>query len=617
MPDKVRIYQLAKDLGIETKQMLSILDDMGVAYKSHSSTLDEDVADTVRQLVESERGGAAAGKRAAPEPAPKAAARPASEAAGSATATATRASSPAPAATAAPATRKADAVATAEVPLRAPVVTVMGHVDHGKTTLLDYVRHTKVAEGEAGGITQHIGAYQAETEGGIVTFLDTPGHEAFTSIRQRGTNATDIAVIVVAADDSIMPQTREAIAHAKAAGVPIIVAINKCDLAQANPEKVKRDLMQVELVAEDFGGDTIVVEISAKTGQGVDDLLEMISLVAEVEELRASPDGPAKAVVIESVLDKRAGVLATVLVQEGTLHVADYIVSGEAWAKVRRLTDYTGASIDAAGPSVPAQVLGFSSQPTAGDPVTAVADEQTAKRIASQRRAAREEREREAIGRKGLTLADLYGKPTTKTINLILRADAQGSLEAIKGVLAREAEATDEVELEIMLAVVGAPTESDLLLAGTADATVIAFGVNPPGSVKKAAERQGVSIKSYRIIYDLIEDVQRMIRGQIEPEYEERVIGHAEVRAVIHVPRSGNIAGSYVTDGVIRRGSKARVTRGGREVYKGSVAQLRRFKDDVREVASGFECGINLQNYDNVQEGDVIEAYEMVEVVSA
>jgi translation initiation factor IF-2 len=602
MSDKVRIYQLAKDLGIETREMLSILDEMGVEYKSHSSTLEHEVADTVRQLVAADDGDAQA--PAKPAASGAAAAKGAGAAASGATATVAR-----------PKVEAKEAAAS-DAPVRAPVVTVMGHVDHGKTTLLDYIRHTKVAEGEAGGITQHIGAYQAETKGGIVTFLDTPGHEAFTSIRQRGTNATDIAVIVVAADDSIMPQTREAIAHAKAAKVPIIVAINKCDLPQADPEKVKRDLMQVELVPEDFGGDTIVVEISAKSGAGVDDLLEMISLVAEVEELRAAPDGHARGLVIESVLDKQAGVLATVLVQEGTLRVADYIVSGEAWAKIRRLTDYTGTAVVEAGPSVPVQILGFSEQPNAGDPIEAVADEQTAKQLSEGRREERKDAERESIGRKGLTLADLFGKPTRKVINLIVRADAQGSLEAIKGVLAREAETTEEVDLELMLAEVGAPTESDLLLASTADATVITFGVTPPGSVKKSAERQKVAIKSYKIIYELIEDVQRMIRGQIEPEFEERVIGHAEVRAVIRVPRSGNIAGSYVTDGAIRRGSKARLTRGGKEVYKGSIAQLRRFKDDVREVASGFECGIHLQNYDNVQEGDVIEAYEMVEVTS-
>ncbi len=582
MADKVRIYQLARDLEIETKQLMAMLDDMGVTYKSHASTLEGDVADTIRQLVSEETGAAAlAAPTAAAEPA---AAKPA---------------------------------AAAALPLRAPVVTVMGHVDHGKTSLLDHIRKTKVAEREAGGITQHIGAYQAQTPNGLVTFLDTPGHAAFTAIRQRGANATDIAVIVVAADDSIMPQTREAIAHAKAAKVPLVVAINKIDLPQADPDKVMRDLMQVELIPEAFGGDTIVVPLSAITGQGVDDLLEMLSLVAEVEDLRADPNAPARGVVIESVLDKRAGVLATILVQEGTLHVGDYLVCGEVWGKVRRLTDHTGAIISEAGPSVPAQVLGFSHLPHAGEEVVHAPDEASAKHLTSQRQSDREDDERAAIGRKGLTLADLFGKPKTKTIHLLLRADTQGSLEAIKGVLAQAAEDVPEVELDLMLAEVGSPTESDLLLASTADATILSFGVTAPGSVLKVAERQKVPMKSYRIIYDLIEEVERMIKGQIEPTFEERVLGQAEVRMVIKVPRSGNIAGSYVTNGLIRRGAKARLKRAGREVYKGSIAQLRRFKEDVREVTTGFECGINLQNYDNVQEGDIIEAYEMVEVAAA
>lgn len=573
MSEKIRIYQLAKDLDIETKEMLEHLDEMGVEYKSHSSTIDAETADTVRQLVADTKANQEVEQAQAQAQA-----------------------------------------AYAALPQRAPVVTVMGHVDHGKTTLLDTLRKTRVAEKEAGGITQHVGAYQVETSRGLVTFLDTPGHEAFTSIRQRGANATDIAVIVIAADDSIMPQTREAIAHAKAAGVPIIVAINKVDLPQANVDKVKQDLMQVDLMPEDYGGETITVPISAKEGDGLDDLLEMISLVAEFEDLRADSEGPAKGVVIESILDKQAGVLATVLIQEGTLRVTDYLVSGEAWAKVRRLTDYANKPIKEAGPSMPVQILGFSDQPLAGDKIVAVADEQTAKDLVAARTTKREDADKETIGRKGVTLADLFGKQKTVTINLILRADTQGSLEAIKGVLAKEAETTDEVDLNIMLDAVGAPTESDLLLASTADAAVISFGVTPPGSVKKAAERQGITLKNYRIIYDLIEDVQRMIRGQIEPEYEEKVIGHAEVRAIIKVPKAGNIAGSYVTDGVVRRNAKARLLRGGKEVYKGSVSQLRRFKDDVREVASGFECGINLQNYDNAQEGDIVECYEMVEV---
>jgi translation initiation factor IF-2 len=591
MAEKVRIYQLAKELDLESKEMLAILDDMGVDYKSHSSSLDQETADAVRQLA-AEGGG---NGEVANEP----------EAAADAEVE--------PEASEAPVAEIA-APAAADAPLRAPVVTVMGHVDHGKTSLLDTIRKTAVAEREAGGITQHIGAYQAETEHGTITFLDTPGHEAFTSIRQRGANATDIAIIVVAADDSIMPQTREAIAHAKAAHVPIIVAINKIDLPRANAEKVKQDLMQVELIPEAFGGDTIVVEISAMTGQGVPDLMEMISLVAEVEDLRATPEGPAKGVVIESILDKRAGVLATVLVQEGNLRVGDSIVSGEAWARVRRLTDYAGKQLDVAGPSVPVQVLGFSDQPSAGDTVQAVENDAVARELASERGDAREVADREAIGRTGITLADLYGKPNTKTINLLLRADTQGSLEAIKGVLLRESEATEEVDIEIMQALVGSPTESDLLLASTAEASVMSFGVTAPGSVKKAAQRLGVPLKNYKIIYNLIEDVQRMVRGQIEPEFEEQIIGHAEIRQVIRVPRSGNIAGSYVTDGAIRRGAKARLTRDGKEVYKGSIAQLRRFKDDVREVSQGFECGINLQNYENFQEGDIIEAYEMVEV---
>jgi len=627
MSDKVRIYQLARDLGVENSELLAALDDLGVEYKSVSSTIDTETADTVKQLLQPGQAAEPAaapktarsapattakksGKPAAEKPAPE---KPAAEKPPPEKPVAKKTPAEKPA-TGKPAAKAAKPAPGSELPLRAPVVTVMGHVDHGKTSLLDAIRKTHVADREAGGITQHIGAYQAETSHGVITFLDTPGHEAFTTIRQRGANATDIAVIVVAADDSIMPQTREAVAHAKAAGVPIVVAINKVDLPQANPDKVKQDLMQVGLVPEAFGGDTITVELSAKTGEGVEDLLEMLSLVAEVEDLRADPNGPAKGVIIESVLDKRAGVLATVLVQEGTLRVAEYLVSGEVWAKVRRLTDYTGANISEAGPSVPVQVLGFSEQPVAGAIIEGAKSEAEAKEITQRRIGERIDAADESISRKGLTLADLFGKPKTKTIHLLLRADTQGSLEALRGVLLRESDATEEVDIEIMLAEVGAATESDLLLAGTADASILTFGVNAPGSVIKSAERQGIPLKNYTIIYELIEDVQRMVRGQIEPETEERTLGRAEVRQVIHVPRSGNVAGSYVLDGVIRRGAKARVSRAGKEVYKGSIAGLRRFKDDVREVTTGFECGVTLQNYENIQEGDIIEAYEMVEV---
>ncbi len=582
---KVRIYELAKSLNIESKELMAILDDMGVEYKSHASSLDEETAETVKQLVQEDSPTK-----------PQTSEKPRSKK------TKTKAA-------------KTEAKSeTKDIPLRAPVVSVMGHVDHGKTSLLDYIRKAKVASGEAGGITQHIGAYQTNTSHGKITFIDTPGHEAFTSIRQRGANATDIAIIVVAADDSIMPQTREAIAHAKAANIPIIVAINKIDLPQANPDKVKQDLMQVELVPEDFGGETIVVPISAQTGKGIDELLEMLSLVAEMEDLRADPDKAAKAIIVESVRDKQAGILVTAIIQEGTIKVGDYIVSGESWAKIRALISPDGKRIKEAGPSYPVQIMGFSTQPSAGDIIEAVGNEKEAKLLCESRITAREEKAIEDKVQKTLTLEDLFGKKDTTTVNIILRADTQGSLEAIKGVLAKEAAAAKDVELNIMLAAVGAPSESDLLLAGTGDAQVLAFGVNPTGAVKKEAKRLGIPLKSYKIIYKLIEDVQRLIRGQSEPEYEEKVIGHAEIRQVIKVPRTGNIAGSYITDGIIKRGAKARLMRKGKEVYKGSIAQLRRFKDDVRELGTGFECGINLDNYDAFREGDIIEAYELVEV---
>ena len=601
MSERVRIYQLAKELDVESKVVLEALDSLGIEYKSHASTLDAETAEHVRDLTLQDLAKQTTGKdpkKASTEVEDLSDDNPNEDSSETSSAK-SNSLPPNPA---------------ADAPIRAPVVTIMGHVDHGKTSLLDYIRKTAVAEREAGGITQHIGAYQTETSHGVITFLDTPGHEAFTSIRQRGANVTDIVVIVIAADDSIMPQTREAIAHAQAARVPIIIAINKTDLPQANPNKVKQDLIQFELVPEEFGGDTITVEISALTGTGVDSLLEMISLVAEVEDLRGDPQTTAYGVVIESILDKQAGTLATVLVQQGTLRVSDTVVSGETWARIRRLTDHNGSPIDHAGPSVPVQILGFNGQPQAGDSVSWVEDDRTAKDVTSNRQRDREVETRADSGKTGVTLEDLFGTVNVTTINMIIRADTQGSLEAIKGILAQQSESTDEVDIHILLAEVGAPTDSDLLLASTADAHVIAFGVNPPGSVKKAAQRQGVKLNVYRIVYDLIEDVERLIHGQIEPEFEEQVIGQAEVRAVIQIPRSGSIAGSYVTDGLVRRGAKARITRDGREVYKGSISQLRRFKDDVREVTQGFECGINLQNYDNIQEGDVIHIYELVEI---
>lgn len=619
MSEKIRIYQLAKELGVENKELLSKLDEMGVEYKSHSSTLDHETAEIVKSLLAGKPQVATAVEEAPVQIKPEVVKEsvspsvPVKETAKIEAPKVQETAKPAQPTTGSLSKEDRKQRIPANAPKRAPVVTVMGHVDHGKTSLLDFIRSSKVAEKEAGGITQHIGAYQVKTEHGPITFFDTPGHEAFTTIRQRGASATDIAVIVVAADDSIMPQTREAIAHAKAAKVPIIVAINKTDLPQANIEKVKQDLMQLELIPEEYGGDTIVVPLSARTGKGVDHLLEMISLVAEIENYRALTDIPAHGIIIEAVLDKRAGVLATVLVQEGTLKISDYIVAGESWAKIKAMTDSSGQRVNQAGPSVPVQILGFSDQPVAGETVDAVASDTLAKAVVSERKVLRKELEQEESSDRKKSLSDLFAKKTN-TLNLILRADTQGSLEAIKGVIQKEAAQSDEVELNIMFAEVGAPTETDLLLASTSDATVLSFGVTPAGSVQKLAERQGTKIKTYRIIYQMIEDVQRMIRGQLEPVYEEKILGHAEIRQIINIPKIGLIAGSYVTDGVVRRGAKARLFRSGKEVYKGSISQLKRFKDDVREVGTGFECGINLQNYDTVQQGDTIEIYDMVEV---
>ena len=599
---KVRIYTLAKDLGVDNAKMLEILDGLGVAYKSVSSTIEEDTVKLIKQILEEEGHTASADtaptQASAPQPAP---AQAEAQEAPQPTATATAEREPA-----APPTR--------ELPHRAPVVTIMGHVDHGKTSLLDYIRKTKVAAKEAGGITQHVGAFEAKTSKGKIVFIDTPGHEAFTTIRARGANVADIAVIVIAADDSLMPQTREAIAHAQAAKVPMIVAINKVDLPQADPEKVKTDLTQLNLVPEEYGGDLIVVPVSAKTGEGVEDLLEYISLTAELEDLRADPQGEFSGVIIESRVDRQAGVLATVMVQEGTLHVGDFLVVGENYGKVKAMTDSNGGRIKEAGPSTPVQVLGFSEAPSSGEKVVSVKNEHAARELVAQRVETRRDAENARVQRKK-TLEEMMGAlGETRTVNLILRADTQGSLEAIQGILARKE--TEDVKLNVMLAGIGSPTEGDVLLASTADATILCFNVTASGGVKKAAEQRDIELKSFRIIYELIDEVDRLIKGNVEPVFEERPLGRAEVRMVIRHPKSGNIAGSYVTDGLLRRNAKARVLRGKQVVYEGTIVGLKRFKDDVREVQAGYECGVNL-DWNDVQEGDIIEASEMVEVTQA
>ncbi|GBF04897.1 translation initiation factor IF-2 [Deinococcus aerius] len=612
---KVRIYTLARDLGVDNNKMLEILDGLGVSYKSVSSTIEEDTVELIKQILEEEAAAGTAApadsapvQASAPQAAPtqpetQAASAPQPQAAATATAEREPVAASAPAAPSAP-----------ELPHRAPVVTIMGHVDHGKTSLLDYIRKTKVAAKEAGGITQHVGAFEARTSKGKVVFIDTPGHEAFTTIRARGANVADIAIIVIAADDSLMPQTREAIAHAQAAKVPMIVAINKIDLPQADPERVKTDLTQLNLVPEEYGGDLIVVPVSARTGEGVEDLLEYISLTAELEDLRADPKGEFSGVIIESRVDRQAGVLATVMVQEGTLRVGDFLVVGENYGKIKAMTDSNGGRIKEAGPSTPVQVLGFSEAPASGEKVFSAKNEHAARELIAQRVSDRRDAEAARTQRRR-TLEEMMGPiGETRTVNLILRADTQGSLEAIQGILAKKE--TEDVKLNVLLSGIGSPTEGDVLLASTADATILCFSVTASGGVKKVADTKGIEIKTFRIIYELIDEVDRLIKGNLEPVFEERYLGRAEVRMVIRHPKSGNIAGSYVTDGLLRRNARAKVTRGRQVVYEGTIVGLKRFKDDVREVQTGYECGINL-DWNDVTEGDIIEASEMVEVTQA
>ena len=495
---------------------------------------------------------------------------------------------------------------------RPPVVTIMGHVDHGKTTLLDYIRKTKVTAQEAGGITQHIGAYQIEYNGKLITFLDTPGHEAFTAIRARGARVTDIAVLVVAANDGVMPQTVEAINHAKAAGVPIIVAINKMDLPAANPDRVKQELTEHGLVVEEWGGDTIAVPISALRGDGVEELLEMILLVAEMEDVKADPASPARGTVIDAKLDRGRGPVATVLISQGTLRVGDSFVVGNYCGRVRALIDDRGQQIKEAKPSTPVEVLGISDVPQAGDSFVVVTDEQTARQVAEIQQ--EKQRERELSKTSRVTLDDLYRRiqeGAVKELNLIIKADVQGSAEAVRSSL--EKLSTEEVRVNVIHQAVGAISESDVLLASASNAVIIGFNVRPEPNARKAAERDGVDIRTYRVIYNLLDDVKAAMEGLLEPEFKEEIVGRAEVRQTFKVP-GGVVAGCYVLDGKITRAAQVRVLRDNVIVHEGKIASLRRFKDDVREVTHGYECGIGVERFNDIKEGDVLEAFQMVKV---
>ncbi len=496
---------------------------------------------------------------------------------------------------------------------RPPVVTILGHVDHGKTSLLDAIRHANVTAQEAGGITQHIGAYQADFSGKKVVFLDTPGHEAFTAMRARGAQVTDIAVVVVAADDGVMPQTVEAINHAKAAGVPIIVAVNKIDKENANPDKVKQQLTEYGLVPEEWGGDTVFVNVSALKRLGLDSLLEMILLVSEMLELKANPNKPATGTVVEARLEKGRGPVATVLVQDGTLHVGDPVVCGNIYGKVRAMSDDKGRRVKKAGPATPVEVQGLTAVPEAGDMLQVVADERTARLIAEKRSEKRREAELKKTAR--VSLDDLFKQiqeGAVKDLNIVIKADVQGSVEALRDALLKLDQ--QEVRLQVIHGGVGAVTESDIMLASASNAIIIGFNVRPDVNARRAAERENVDIRLYRVIYEAIDDVKAAMKGMLAPKFREVVLGQAEVRQLFRVSRIGTIAGCHVTDGKIARNADIRIIRDGVVIHEGKMETLKRFKDDVREVPAGYDCGILMERFHEFREGDVIEAYIMQQV---
>lgn len=515
-------------------------------------------------------------------------------------------------------------VSTEEVPkrrkpgsgeqVRPPVVTILGHVDHGKTSLLDTIRKTAVTEKEYGGITQHIGAYQAVVQDRKITFLDTPGHEAFTAMRARGAQVTDIAVLVVAADDGVMPQTIEALNHARNAGVPIIVALNKIDRPEANVDRVKQQLVQHGLIGEEFGGDTIIVPVSAMTGEGVDHLLEMILLQADILELKADPSSDCEGVAIEAKLDKGRGPVATILVENGTLKQGDIALVGNAYGRIKAMFDFSGQRIKDAGPSTPVEILGLDQVPMAGDRLSVYLDERTAREKAFElRERIREEGFSDHPTR--ISLADLRERldaGETKELRIVVKGDVQGSVEAVKGLLERIE--NEEVEVRVLHSGVGTVTESDVMLAKASNAIVVAFNTKPEPRAKEEAQRQGVEIRSYNIIYELIEDIEKAVMGMLAPKFEEQYMGTVEIRAVFKLSKTGAVAGCYVTDGKVQRNAKCRVRRGGEVVYEGRIASLKHFKEDVREIAAGYECGIQFENWTAYQEGDEIEVFEVVQV---
>jgi translation initiation factor IF-2 len=506
----------------------------------------------------------------------------------------------------------AEPTAGGELLPRPPVVTVMGHVDHGKTSLLDYIRRTKVAAGEAGGITQHIGAYHVETSRGVITFLDTPGHEAFTAMRARGAKVTDIVVLVVAADDGVMPQTIEAINHAKAAKVPLVVALNKIDKHEANPDKVKQELLTHGVVPEEFGGDSPVVPVSAKTGKGVDELLEQLLLQAEVLELRAPADAPAKGVVIEARLDKGKGPVATLLIQSGTLNRGDIVLTGAVFGRVRAMLDENGKPVQAAGPSIPVEIQGLSEVPNAGEDMMVLTDERKAREIALFRQG--KFRDVKFAKQHAAKLENMFEQMAEdkKVLNLVVKADVQGSQEALIHALTRLG--TDEVKVTVVHAGVGGITESDVNLAMAARAVIIGFNTRADATARKLAESSGVQVRYYNIIYEAVDEIKAALSGMLAPEKKESVLGLVEVRQVFRISKIGTVAGCYVQEGLVKRGAQVRVLRDNVVIHTGEIDSLKRFKDDVREVKAGFECGMSLKNFDDLKEKDQFEVFEVLEV---
>ena len=595
MNNKIRVYDLAKKLNKSNKELIAVLQELGITVKSHSSSIDEDTALAVENII-SEAQASKKKKPSPSQPKPQPKPEPVKE-------TPKPAHSPAPTPAPAP---KADA----NLQERPPIITVMGHVDHGKTTLLDHIRHASVAEHEAGGITQHIGAYVVNHDGKPIVFLDTPGHEAFTAMRARGADVTDIVILVVDACDGIMPQTEEAIAHIKAAGVPLVVAINKIDKQGANPDKVRQQLSNLGIFTEGWGGDVGAVEISAKKGIGVDDLLERVLLEAEMQELKGNPKAEAEGVVIEARLDKGKGPVATVIVKNGTLKNGDIVLFGSTWGRIRALFDWAGKGLKSAGPSTPVEILGLVGVPNPGEKFTVVKSERDARAAIDEAKLA----ERAPVETKRASLEDLYSnlaEGQLPHLNLVVKCDVQGSLEALCAVL--EKLATNEVGVSIVHRGVGRIAESDVMLASTSNAVIIGFNVRPDGNAKHTAELSGVEIRIYNVIYDVIDDVKAAMGGLLKPVLREDTLGEVEIRQIFRVPKVGKIAGSHVTKGLVRRTARVRLVRDGIVIWDGKIASLRHEKDEARELKAGMDCGISLEGYQDFNEGDILEVYDVIE----